>query len=41
MKQDQWFGGGVGRVTEVKDVALGPEAADDGGAGRGVNGLTE
>ena len=41
MKQDKWFGSGVGSVPEVKDVTIGPEAADDGGAGRSVNGLTE
>ena len=41
MKQDKGFGGGVGSVTEVKDVTIGPEAADDGGTGRSVNGLTK
>ena len=41
MKQDEWFGSGVGSVAEVIDVAIGPEAADDGGARRSVNGLPE
>ena len=39
MKQDEGFGLGVGGVTEVKDVAVWAEAADDGGTGRSVNGL--
>ena len=41
MKQDKGFGFGVGGVPEVKDVAVGPEAADDGGTGWSVNGLAE
>ena len=41
MKQDKEFGFGVGGVPEVKDVAVGPEAADDGGTGWSVNGLAE
>ena len=41
MKQDEWFGCGVGGVAEVIDVAIGPEAADDGGTGWSVKGLAE
>ena len=41
MKEDEWFGIGIGGVTKVKNVAIGTEAAEDGGTRRGVNGLAE
>ena len=39
MEQDEGFGFGIGGVTEVIDVAIGAQAADDGGAGWSINGL--
>ena len=41
MQQDEGFGSGIGGVAEVKDVPVRAEAADDGGTGRSVNGLTQ
>ena len=35
MDQDDGFGFGIGSLTEVIDVPIGAEAADDGGASRG------
>ena len=39
MEQDDGFGVGVWGMAEVVDVAIGAEAADDVGAGWGVNGV--
>ena len=39
MEQDDGFGFQVWGVTEVEDVAIGAEAADDRGSGRGGDGL--
>ncbi len=39
MEQDDGFGRRGGGVAEVVDVAVGAQAADDGGAGRGVHRL--
>ena len=39
MKQEDGFGVFVRGVTEVVDVAIGSQAADDFGAGWGVNGM--
>ena len=39
MEQDAGFGFGIGRLAEVVNVSIWAEAADDGGAGWGVNGL--
>jgi hypothetical protein len=39
MEQDDGFGFGIGSMAEVVNVSIWAEAADDGGAGRGVNGL--
>ena len=39
VEQNQGFGLGVWGVVEVVDVAVGAQAAEDGGAGRGGNGL--
>ena len=38
MEQDDWFGFGIGCVTEVIEVAIWTHAADDLGAWRGVDG---
>ena len=40
MKQNEGFGFGILGVAEVKYVTVGTEAAEDGGTGRSVNGLT-
>ena len=40
MEQNQRFGLGVWGVVEVKEVAVGSQAADDDRAGRGGNGMT-
>jgi len=39
MEQGDGFGFGIGRLAEVVNVSIWAEAADDGGAGWGVNGL--
>ena len=39
VEQDDGFGAWIRRVAEVVNVAIWAEAADDGGAGWGVNGL--
>ncbi len=39
VEQDDVFGRWVRGVTEVVDVAVWAQAADDGGAGRGIHGL--
>ena len=39
MEQDAGFGFGIGRLAEVVNVSIWAEAADDGGARWGVNGL--
>ena len=39
MEQDDGFGFFVRGVTEVVNVTIGAQAAQDGGAGRSVNGL--
>ena len=39
MEQDDGFGLWVWGVAEVEDVAVGTEAADDGGARSGINGV--
>ena len=39
MEQDDGFGFGIGSMAEVVNVTVGAQAADDGGAGWGVNGL--
>ena len=41
MKQNDGFGFGIWGVAEVVDVAVWPEATDDGGTGRSVNALAE
>ena len=40
MEHNEVFGLGVWRVLEVKEVSVGSQAADDGRAGRGGNGMT-
>ena len=40
VEQNQRVGFGVGGVLEVKEVSVGSQAADDGRAGRGGNGMT-
>ena len=40
MEQNEGFALGVWRVLEVKEVSVGSQAADDGRAGRGGNGMT-
>ena len=39
MEEDNGFGFEIGGVTEVVDVSVGPEAADDGAARWGINAL--
>ena len=39
MEQDEGFGFEIGGVAEVVDVAIGTQAAADGGTGWGVNGV--
>jgi hypothetical protein len=39
MEQDDGFEFGIGSLAQVEDVSVGTEAADDGGARRGVEGL--
>ena len=39
MEQDEGFGLGIRGVTEVVDVTIVTQAADEGGAGRSVHGL--
>jgi len=39
VEQDDGFGAWIRRVAKVVNVAIWAEAADDGGAGWGVNGL--
>jgi hypothetical protein len=39
MEQDDGFGVFVRSLAEVVNVSIGAEAADDGGAGRSLNGL--
>ena len=41
VEQNDRFGGGVRGVAEVVDVAVGTQAADDGGPGWGGHGLAE
>ena len=40
MEQNEGFGLGVWRVLEVREVSVGSQAADDGRAGWGGNGMT-
>ena len=39
MEEDEGFGFEIGHLTEVVDVAIGTQAADDGGAWWSVNGV--
>ena len=38
MEEEDGFGFGIGGVAKVVDVAIGPQAAEDGGTGWSVNG---
>ena len=40
MEEDEGFGIEIGCVAEVVAVAIGTQAADEGGTGWGVNGVT-
>ena len=40
MEEDEGFGIEIGCVAEVVDVAIRTQAADEGGTGWGVNGVT-
>ena len=40
VEQNQRVGLGVWGVVEVEEVTVGSQAAEDGGAGRGGNGMT-